>query len=88
MEKMTGEECVLLLKSKAEECGRLPKKGDFPPETTALIKGYFGPWRYALEEAGLLPSKREALLLKNKEKHVRAKINRRNAKKNKSEVLS
>ncbi len=83
---MTREECIRELIEKRDETGRFPKKSDFPPETVAIIKGYFGPWPHALEEAGIKESKKEERLKKQKEKHIKAKINRRNAKINKSEV--
>lgn len=85
--KMTKDDCLLLLRMKFEETGEYPKKSDFSQEEVALIKGYFGPWPHALEEAGILPSKIEERLKKSKEKHIQAKINRRNAKINKSGEL-
>ena len=85
---MTKDDCLTLLKKKYDETGEYPKKGDFSQEEVALIKGYFGPWPHALEEAGIIPSKREERLKKSKEKHIQTKINRRNAKIKKSEVLS
>jgi len=85
---MTREECLLRLMNKYSETGEYPKKSDFSQEEVALIKGYFGPWPHALEEAGVIPSKKEERLKKSKEKHIQAKINRRNAKIKKSEVLS
>ncbi len=84
---MTKEECIILLQNKQTETGRFPKKSDFTYEEVALIKGFFGPWPHALEEAGIKESKKEQRLQKAKEKHVKSKINRRNAKINKSEVL-
>lgn len=83
---MTREDCLLILQQKFKEKGEFPKKGDFSPEEVTLIKGYFGPWPHALEEAGIKPSKKEEKLQKNKQKHIQAKINRRNAKIKKSEV--
>ena len=83
---MTREECLLLLRQKYDERGEYPKKSDFSPEDVATIKSFFGPWPHALEEAGIKPSKKEEKLQKNKQKHIQAKINRRNAKIKKSEV--
>ena len=68
---------IALLKSTAEKEGRLPKKSDFPPEETAKIKGIFGPWPWALAEAGLIESKRDARIEKNREKRRRAKERRK-----------
>lgn len=42
-----------LLRKKAEELGRLPKKEDFEPAEISRIKAYLGPWPRALEYAGL-----------------------------------
>lgn len=42
-----------LLKVKAEELDRLPKKEDFEPSDISRIKAYLGPWPRALEYAGL-----------------------------------
>lgn len=86
MEKKTREECLLVLQQKYHEKGEYPKKGDFSDEEVAVIKSYFGPWPHALEEAGIKPSKKEEKLQKNKQKHIQAKINRRNAKIKNSEV--
>ena len=44
---------VELLKRKATELGRLPKKDDFDEPTRSRIKAYLGPWPRALEAAGL-----------------------------------
>ena len=46
-----------LLKRKAEELGRLPKKDDFDEPTRSRIKAYLGPWPRALEAAGLKEAK-------------------------------
>lgn len=83
---MTKEDCILCLQKVYAEKGEYPKKSDFSLEEVAVIKGYFGPWPHALEEAGIIPSKKEERLKKSKEKHIKAKINRRNAKIKKSEV--
>ena len=42
-----------LLKQKADELGRVPKKADFDPLEISHIKAYLGPWPRALEYAGL-----------------------------------
>ena len=58
---MTSEEkkcwAAELLKRKAEELGRLPKKDDFDEPTRSRIKAYLGPWPRALEAAGLKEAK-------------------------------
>ncbi len=47
------EYALKLLRDKAEEVGRMPKREDFPPETVCLIKQKLGPFPRALEQAGL-----------------------------------
>ena len=42
-----------LLREKAEELERLPKKEDFDEATRSRIKAFLGPWPRALEAAGL-----------------------------------
>lgn len=46
-----------LLRQKAEELGRLPKKDDFDESTRSRIKAFLGPWPRALEAAGLKEAK-------------------------------
>ena len=46
-----------LLRQKAEELGRLPKKDDFDEPTRSRIKAFLGPWPRALESAGLKEAK-------------------------------
>ena len=46
-----------LLRQKAEELGRLPKKDDFDEVTRSRIKAYLGPWPRALEKANLKDKK-------------------------------
>ncbi len=48
--KLWAEE---LLRQKAAELGRLPKKDDFDEPTRSRIKAFLGPWPRALESAGL-----------------------------------
>ena len=58
---MTAEEkkswAEELLRQKADELGRLPKKGDFDEPTRSRIKAFLGPWPRALEAAGLKEAK-------------------------------
>lgn len=44
---------IQLLREKAQEVGRLPKKSDFSALEICGIKEKLGPWNRALEEAGL-----------------------------------
>lgn len=46
-----------LLRQKADELGRLPKKDDFDELTRSRIKAFLGPWPRALESAGLKEAK-------------------------------
>lgn len=42
-----------MLRDKAEELGRLPKRSDFSGEEVCFIKQKLGAWNRALETAGL-----------------------------------
>ncbi len=46
---------ICLLREKAAELGRLPKKQDFDGNLVREIKASLGPWPRALEKAGLKP---------------------------------
>lgn len=72
-EKMSKEDCLLILRQKAAEIGELPKKSDFTEQEVARIKSYFGPWPRALEAAGLKPPKADEKTAKSAQKHIRAK---------------
>ena len=58
---MTSEDKKLwaeeLLRGKAKELSRLPRKDDFDEPTRARIKAFLGPWPRALEAAGLKEAK-------------------------------
>ncbi len=56
-----------LLRQKADELGRLPKKDDFDESTRSRIKAFLGPWPRALEAAGL----KEAKILPEKPKKAK-----------------
>ncbi len=73
--RLTKEECILLIKHKYDELGYLPKKSDFDVETVSMIKSYFGPWPHALEMAGVKEPNFERIE-KKREKRQRAKKNR------------
>ena len=68
-----------LLTEARDRCGRLPRKGDFPPETVQAVKALYGPWRYALEDAGLIDSRQDARVQANREKRARARKARKQA---------
>lgn len=84
-EKTTKEEYLSLLRAVAEKEKRLPKKSDFSELDVNRIKSFFGPWPWALEEAGLKESKKEARLQRNREKRRRAKERKKEFQKNKSQ---
>ncbi len=47
------ERALKLLREKADELQRLPKRSDFSGEDVCFIKQKLGPWPRALEAAGL-----------------------------------
>ncbi len=57
-----------LLRQKADELGRLPKKDDFDEPTRSRIKAFLGPWPRALEAAGLKKAKEPPKKSKKKRK--------------------
>lgn len=76
----TKEEYLDLLRAVAEREKRLPKKSDFEPLDVNRIKSFFGPWPWALEEAGLKESKKEKRQQKNRVKRERSKQRRKQFK--------
>lgn len=70
------EQAVRLLREKAEELGRPPKKEDFESETMCFIKQKLGPWPRALEAAGLKEPPEESAAEKSRAKRERAKRER------------
>ena len=97
---MTNEEKKLwaeeLLRQKAMELGRLPRKDDFDEPTRSRIKAFLGPWPRALEAAGLKEprpiseksGKRKKAATKSKNQAISAhqKLERRRAKANESQT--
>ena len=79
---MEKEDYLKLLKRKAKELGRLPKKSDFENEDVVKIKSFFGPWPHALSNAGLIESKDEERKQKNIKRRKRARQKRKEEKKN------
>lgn len=71
--KLTREECILLIQQKYEN-GQLPKKSDFDIETVSRMKAFWGPWPRVLEAAGVKEP--------NQERIERKKAKRRRAKEN------
>ena len=70
--------CISLLRDKAAELERLPKRSDFPDDKVCLIKQKLGPWPRALEEAGLKEPPLVSRIEKNRAKRERARKNRKN----------
>lgn len=70
----TREDCILLLRQKAGELGRFPKKSDFDEMTVNSIKSFLGPWPRALELAGV-KKPNPGRIKKKREKRRRAREN-------------
>lgn len=75
--------CIALLRDKAEELERLPKRSDFSDDKVCLIKQKLGPWPRALEEAGLKEPPSVSRIEKNRAKRERARKNRKKHKREK-----
>lgn len=78
-----------LLKDKAEELNRLPKRSDFDSKTVCFIKQKLGAWPRALELAGLKEptkiSSKEKSRLKRERRKKAIKATKRNNFSDKSE---
>ena len=74
MSKLTREECIFLLRQKAEGMERLPRKSDFDEDTVSWIKSFFGPWPRALEAAEIKSPNQERIA-KRRAKRQRAREN-------------
>lgn len=81
-EKLTKQDCINLLVRKHAELGgaRYPKRSDFAEREVVAIKAFLGPWPRALEAAGLKPARDDGRAEKNKQKHIRSKRLRTEAK--------
>ena len=77
MSEKDREYYLELLGAVAEKEQRLPKKSDFSPDDVNRIKGFFGPWQWALAAAGLKESKQPQRKQQNYEKRQRAKTRRK-----------
>lgn len=78
---------IALLKDVFQRENRLPKKSDFSQEDVNRIKGYFGPWPWALEAAGLKESRYEKRRAENIEKRQRARQKRKELKRSDCDML-
>ena len=70
------ERALKLLREKADELQRLPKRSDFSGEDVCFIKQKLGPWPRALEAAGLkekqeISSKEKSRLKRERRKKER-----------------
>ena len=81
-EKLTKQDCINLLVRKHAELGgaRYPKRSDFAEHEVVAIKAFLGPWPRALEAAGIKPARDDGRAEKNKQKHIRSKRLRTEAK--------
>ena len=77
--KLTNDACKELIRGKAEEVNRFPKKSDFKSEEVAAIKSFFGPWPRALEAAGVKKINKERVE-KKRERRKRLRENQRKYK--------
>lgn len=77
MHEKDREKYLERLRSVAEQNGRLPKKSDFSQDDVNRIKGFFGPWPWALDAAGLKESKQPQRRQLNYEKRQRAKARKK-----------
>ena len=62
-----------LLRDKAEQLGRLPKRSDFSGSEVCFIKQKLGPFPRALEKAGLKEAQKISSVEKNRIKRMRRK---------------
>lgn len=79
--KLTKEQCIGLLRAKADELrtkgeNGFPKRADFAEREVVAIKAFFGPWLRALEAAGLKEPRSDDRLQRTKEKRIRSKRRR------------
>lgn len=71
------EYAIQLLKDKANQLGRIPKRSDFESEIVCLIKQKLGPWPRALEKAGLKTPASVSAKEKSKQKRERIRKNKK-----------
>lgn len=80
-EKLTKEDCIILLQNKFKEKNELPKKSDFTDFQVMMIKSFLGPWPRALEKSGVKPPRNDDKMLAKKAKRERAKKRKEEFKK-------
>lgn len=71
--KYKRDDALLLLKNKAAELGRLPKRADFAEAELVAIKAFLGPMPRALEAAGLKEPPAMGTLERNRIRRKRKK---------------
>lgn len=84
-EKLTREDCIRRLREQYAELQRThtvryPRRSDFSEREVVAIKAFLGPWPRALEAAEIKPPRNDDRVQRNKEKRIRAKRNRTQAK--------
>ena len=81
--KYTKEDCIALLQKMQDSLSedRYPKRADFSEEEVEAIKAHLGPWPRALEAAGLKPPREDDRPERNRQRRIRAKRARTEAKK-------
>ena len=84
-EKLNREECLTLLRemqARLTAAGedRYPRRSDFSEREVVAVKAFLGPWPRALEAAGLKPPRADDHAAKNREKRIRAKRRRNEAR--------
>lgn len=87
--KYTRDDALLLLKSRAEKLGRLPRRADFAEAELVAIKAFLGPMPRALEAAGLKEPPAMGTLEKNRirRKKKKAEMKAKKSISNKSKEI-
>ena len=83
----------MLLKNKyiaLQSSGKLryPQRSDFDEREVVAIKAFLGPWPRALEAAEIKPPRNDDRLQRNKEKRIRAKRAKTEAKKRAEKAIT
>ena len=88
-DKLSRADCIALLtgmQSRLTAAGeaRYPRRSDFTDREVVAIKAFLGPWPRALEAAGVKPPRDDDRAAKNREKRIRAKRRRNEARRHKA----
>lgn len=89
--KLSKEDCILLLREKSVELqangvDRFPQRSDFSDREVVAIKAFLGPWPRALETAGLKEIRDDGKAERVREKRIRAKKRKTEAKRFQNEL--